>query len=143
MDRPRLLIAASPGGAREIVAALRDQVQFVLVTTFEEASAALNASEFGLIVVGYYFDDAKPFRFIGQARSLYAATPIWLVRALPLPLGESSETDIRRAYSNLGVTRFFNFHSDQASAEERREAFRQSVVERLSFSAPSSRTRRL
>jgi hypothetical protein len=57
------------------------------------------------------FDDLRPYRFINRIRneSPHARTPLILIRALPVPLGESQEWEIRHAYKSIGVDEFVNY----------------------------------
>ena len=79
-------------------------------TSVSEAEGHL-ATRFDLILVCYVFDDVHPYRFVGRIRGegANAYTPVILVRALPVPLGESQEWEIRRAYQSIGVDEFVNY----------------------------------
>jgi len=84
-----------------------------------------------LIVVCYVFDDLRPYHFIGRIRQEGAntETPIVLVRALPVPLGESQEWEISQAYKSIGVDEFCNYSEmvhDQGT-ERANEALRKCV----------------
>ena len=54
-----LLIAASPGGARELTAAFDRHADYSVAQSFEEALELLKQGQFAAIVVGYYFDQAQ------------------------------------------------------------------------------------
>jgi CheY-like chemotaxis protein len=107
----RTLIAAPNGVVQTLAHALRDLgVQVHPGTTTEDAASHLNA-DLDLILVCYVFDDVHPYRFINRIRneSPHRHTPVILVRALPVPLGESQEWEIRRAYKSIGVNEFVNY----------------------------------
>jgi hypothetical protein len=89
-------------------------VQIVAARTLDEAMRSLHAEEPHLIVVGYHFDELRPFRFIQYARAHLAGShvPIMLVRALPMHLGATTESQLREAYGGLGVDLFFNLFDD-------------------------------
>jgi hypothetical protein len=101
-----LLIAASPGGAREILGAFDRHADYCLAQSFEEGLERLKERDFVAIVVGYYFDQGQPFRFISEAQAARPDVPILLVRPLPIAMRDSPE-DIRSAYRQLGVADFF------------------------------------
>ena len=68
-----------------------------------------------LIVVCYIFDEMRPYRFVQHVRETkYRHTPIFLVRAVTVPLGSTHESELRRSYTDLGVNEFLNF-SDLAN----------------------------
>ena len=107
----RTLIAAPSLVVQTLGKALSDlRVEVHPGTTIAEAESHL-ATKLDLILVCYVFDDVHPYRFIGRIRSEGAnmGTPVVLVRALPVPLGESQEGEIRRAYQSIGVDEFVNY----------------------------------
>jgi CheY-like chemotaxis protein len=122
----RTLIAAPDAVVQTLGEALRElPVDVYPGTTSAEAGAHL-ANDLDLILVCYVFDDLRPYRFINRIRneSPHAGTPLILIRALPVPLGESQEWEIRQAYKSIGVDEFVNYselvhdkgspHADQA-----------------------------
>lgn len=130
-DSLRLLIAAPNPVAQTLARALDDVAgDIYLGRTTPEAEAYL-AEKLKLIIVCYVFDDVRPYRFVRRARSEGAnvTTPILLVRALPVPLGESQEWEIRNSYKSIGVDEFVNYAQlvHQAGAAHADEALRQSV----------------
>lgn len=122
----------------ELAGSLAD-VEHVAAETFEEAVRLLQREQPAVVLVGYYFDDSRPYRFIKHVRAepRHARTPILLVRALPIPLGTASEADIREAYAQLGVREFFNLHEEaqRLGAEAARERLREAVAAALSRDA--------
>jgi CheY-like chemotaxis protein len=107
----RTLIAAPPAVAQTLAKALGELSGEVLgVATPEEAGPYLDR-ELDLILVCYVFDDLHPYKFINRIRneSPHKRTPVVLIRALPVPLGESQEWEIRRAYKSIGVNEFVNY----------------------------------
>jgi|SRR5687767_3141487 len=128
----RTLIAAPSSVVQTLGNALRDVgVEARPGTTMTEAESEL-AARLDLILVCYVFDDVRPYRFIGRIRSEgpNARTPIILVRALPVPLGQSQEWEIRRAYQSIGVDEFVNYSQlvhDQGAGPAN-QALRQCVL---------------
>lgn len=114
-NRARVLIAAPALVIRQLGAALPSDVEVVGAATWEEATQRLEAAVPRLVVVCYIFDEARPYRFIRHVRQTkYGHTPIFLVRAVTVPLGSTHEADLRRSYTDLGVNEFMNF-SDLAN----------------------------
>lgn len=107
----RTLIAAPVVVGQTLARALDGLgVEAVLGKTTAEAEAHL-ATPFNLILVCYVFDDVRPYRFIRKVRTESANphTPVVLVRALPVPLGETQEWEIRQSYKSIGVNDFVNY----------------------------------
>ena len=106
------LIAAPNGVVQTLANALRElgEIQVHPGVTPEAAASHLEA-DLDLILVCYVFDDLHPYRFINRIRneSPHKRTPLILIRALPVPLGESQEWEIRRAYKSIGVDEFVNY----------------------------------
>ena len=107
----RTLIAAPPAVVQTLANALRELgVEVYGAATPQEAGPRLEA-QLDLILVCYVFDDLHPYRFINRVRneSPQTQTPLILIRALPVPLGESQEWEIRHAYKTIGVNEFVNY----------------------------------
>ena len=114
-NRARVLIAAPALVIRQLGGALPPDVEVVGAATWEEATQCLQAAAPRLIVVCYIFDEMRPYRFIRHVRETkYRHTPIFLVRAVTVPLGSTNEAELRRSYTDLGVNEFMNF-SDLAN----------------------------
>jgi hypothetical protein len=128
-----LLIAASPGGAREILGAFDRHADYCLAQSFEEGLERLKERDFVAIVVGYYFDQGQPFRFISEAQAARPDVPILLVRPLPIAMRDSPE-DIRSAYRQLGVADFFDYpeQAKRAGTEEAQRQLREAVARLIS-----------
>ena len=107
----RTLIAAPNGVVQTLGNALRELGVQVLAGVTPEAAASHLDGELDLILVCYVFDDLHPYRFINRIRneSPHRHTPLILIRALPVPLGESQEWEICRAYKSIGVDEFVNY----------------------------------
>jgi hypothetical protein len=65
----------------------------------------------------------RPFRILNYVREELrgAHIPTMLVRALPVPIGETEEARIRESYTTLRVDALFNLH-DEARRTDRRAA---------------------
>jgi CheY-like chemotaxis protein len=110
-NHTRTLIAAPQAVVQTLGEALRElAVEVYPGTTSAEAGAHL-AGELDLILVCYVFDDVRPYRLINHIRneSPHAQTPLILIRALPVPLGDTQEWEIRQAYKSIGVDEFLNY----------------------------------
>ena len=131
----RTLIAAPQAVVDTLADALRELgVEACPGVTMDQANEHL-AGKLDLILVCYVFDDLHPYRFINRIKneSAHARTPLVLIRALPVPLGESQEWEIRRAYQSIGVDEFINYSqlvSEKGSTEANR-ALREAIVKLL------------
>ena len=135
-DQIRTLIAAPPAVVETLSAALRElAVEVYPGVTTAQAGAHLE-KDLDLILVCYVFDDVHPYRFINRIRneSAHGQTPLILVRALPVPLGESQEWEIRQAYKSIGVDEFINYSQllHQKGAPHANHALRECVSKLLS-----------
>ena len=142
-NHTRTLIAAPLAVVQTLGDALRElAVEVYSGTTPAEAGAQL-AKELDSIMVCYVFDNVRPYRFINRIRneSPHTLTPLILVRALPVPLGESQEWEIRQAYKSIGVDEFLNYSDllQEKGTAEANHALRKCVSTLLS--AGNSRIR--
>ena len=111
----RILLAAPAVVIRQLSAALPTDVQIIGAGTWEHAVQRLPEVTPHLIIVCYVFDEMRPYRFIQHVRdNKYQRVPIFLIRAVSVPLGATLESDLRRSYVDLGVNAFLNF-SDLAN----------------------------
>ena len=140
----RTLIAAPNGVVQTLANALRDlgNVHVHAGVTPEAAAAHLHG-ELDVILVCYVFDDLHPYRFINRIRqeSPHKRTPLILIRALPVPLGESQEWEIRRAYKSIGVDEFVNYSqlAHDKGSDEADRALRECVSKLISARGSPSR----
>jgi PleD family two-component response regulator len=107
----RTLIAAPNGVVQTLAHALQELGVEVRAGVTPHGAASHLDAELDLILVCYVFDDLHPYRFVNRIRndSPHKETPLILVRALPVPLGESQEAEIRRSYKSIGVNEFVNY----------------------------------
>jgi hypothetical protein len=130
---PRALIAAPVRVVRELGSALEAEFDVAGGETFEEVEARLHEKRPAVLIVCYAFDEVRPFRFLNYLREEWRSghIPTMLVRALPIPIGETEEAQIRESYKSLGVDVFFNLHDEarrsnrSAALEKFRDAVRQ------------------
>ncbi len=115
-SRPRVLIAAPALVIRQLGRVLpTDEIEVLGAATWEDAAKQL-AERPDVIVICYVFDEMRPYRFIHSITESDEArgTPILLVRAVSVPLGDTPEADLRHSYAGIGVSEFLNF-SDEAN----------------------------
>jgi CheY-like chemotaxis protein len=137
-NHARTLIAAPQAVVQTLGEALRELAVEVYPGTTNAEAAAHLAKELDLILVCYVFDDVRPYRLINRIRNEtpHGQTPLILVRALPVPLGDSQEWEIRQAYKSIGVDDFVNYSQvlqEQGAAQANR-VLRESVSRLLSSS---------
>jgi CheY-like chemotaxis protein len=112
---PRILLAAPAVVIRQLSAALPKAVEVIGVATWKDAVQRLPDAAPDLIIVCYIFDEMRPYRFIQHVKETeHRRAPIFLVRAVSVPLGATNESNVRRSYTDLGVNAFLNF-SDLAN----------------------------
>jgi hypothetical protein len=111
----RVLLAAPAVVIRQLSAALPDDIDIIGVGAWDDAVQRLPQANPHLVIVCYIFDEMRPYRFIQHVRATeFRAAPIFLIRAVSVPLGATQESDLRHSYTHLGVNAFLNF-SDLAN----------------------------
>ena len=130
---PKVLLAATVDASKQVTAYLAGLVELVTAHTFDKAVALLCSGERpALVVVGYHFDELRPYRFIQHVKSdpQSADLPVLLIRALPLHLGTDNVETMRDAYTGIGVTDFVSLHDLERDHGHARaaEVFRQTVL---------------
>ena len=102
----RILLAATPAAAAPLRQALAATADVHFADAPETALEAFRSRSPDLLVVGYHFDHARPYRLVRAVRELDPQVPILLVRALPLSGVDSRDAQIRDAYNALGVDQY-------------------------------------
>ncbi len=132
---PRVLVAASGIATDELRSALEDAVEVIQAGTLEEAVARFRDDDPDLVVLGYHFDELRPYRFVRHVREdeRRPARPIVLVQVLPLHLGRTEEAQIGEAYHALGVDEFLDLsaEAERAGPVAARARLRHAVLRRL------------
>jgi hypothetical protein len=130
---PRALIAAPVRVINELGSVLEGELEVTGGETFEDVEAKFHEQPPDVLIVCYAFDEVRPFGLLNYVRDEWRRghIPTMLVRALPIPIGETEEAQIRESYKTLGVDVFFNLH-DEARRSNRSAAlhrFRDAVRE--------------
>lgn len=118
-----VLVADSARATAELRRMFADHVHFVSAQTFEDAVRVLRSRPVHLVMIGYHFDELRPYRLIAYIRkeSRSPQVPIVLVRLLAAKMGRSSEEQVREAYRSLGIQQFFSL-PDELEVDDRAEA---------------------
>ncbi len=121
--RPQVLVAAPSDVIRQITPALED-LDVLPAVTWDDALAHLRRQSPDGLIVSYSFDELRPFRLLHHLLDEGRHVPTILLRAVPVRLERTEESDIRQTYSALGVAEFFNF-ADVERGSGRAEALQQ------------------
>src|SRR5687768_15144865 len=130
----RVLLAAPAVVIRQLSGALPTDVDVIGAGTWDDAVQRLSEVSPHLIVVCYVFDEMRPYRFIQHVRDTeHRRVPIFLIRAVSVPLGTTLESDLRRSYVDLGVNAFLNFSdlANERGLEVALQEFRRVVISLL------------
>lgn len=102
---PRLLLADTPQAVPLVARLLGDEFTVIPATTCEEALRSLQADEPDVAIIGYHFDDQRPYRLLQSIRDAgdAARMGVILVRALPVLPHRRDESEIEESYRQLGV----------------------------------------
>jgi PleD family two-component response regulator len=111
-------------------------IEVLHAASFDDAMEKAGASQPDLFMVGYHFDEGRPYRLVTQLRSEPWAMhkPILVVRALPLYALESEdEAALRESYRALGASDYLPLYADQQryDPDVARQRFRDAVVRHL------------
>jgi CheY-like chemotaxis protein len=132
--RAQIFMAAPAVVMRQLSAALPEDVEVIGAATWQDAVQRLPETTPQLIVVCYIFDEMRPYRFIQHVRDTEdRRTPIFLIRAVTVPLGSTLESDLRLSYTDLGVNAFLNFSdlANERGLDAALDEFRRVVVSLL------------
>ena len=136
---PRRIFLAAPALVIRQLSEVLPDVEVVGAATWDDAVKRLPNSKPHLVIVCYIFDEMRPYRFIQHVRDTeYRRTPIFLVRAVTVPLGSTLEADLRKSYTELGVSAFLNFSdlANEQGLDAALQEFRRVAVSLLPAPAP-------
>lgn len=117
-QRARVLVAALPGTAAWIRGAIDRDAEVSVADRFDTALRAFAEQRPDAVIVGYHFDEARPYRLIQAIRAGDRAVPLLMVRALPLGPGGSRDRQIRDSYAELGVNEYVVVDEKSAGRED-------------------------
>jgi len=102
---PRVLLADTPQALPLVTRLLGDEFAVSLASTWDEALRSLQSDEPQVAIIGYHFDDVRPYRLLQTIRDEGDASrvAVILVRALPVLPHEADEKQIEESYRQLGV----------------------------------------
>jgi hypothetical protein len=106
----RILLACAPEAYIRLFAILSGY-ELTFARTLTDAHAALKGGNFGLIMIGVYFDDSRMFELLSQVRSdgKYAEVPIVCFRGvLAAGKGTSATKDVEMSCKALGANAFLD-----------------------------------
>ena len=120
MEMPvcRILIADTRKAMQEIVGVLEaKELEVLHAYGFEEALTLARERKPHLCIVGYHFDEARPYRLIQQLRAeLDETVPIFLIRALSMGEHAADDAHIKESYRALGVNEYLALYEHATSA---------------------------
>jgi PleD family two-component response regulator len=102
---PRVLLADTPQALPLVARLLGDEFAVSRASTCDEALRSLESDQPQVAVVGYHFDDLRPYRLVQAIRAADERDrlPVVLVRALPVLPHHTDEQEIEESYRQLGV----------------------------------------
>ena len=104
----RALIAETRKAINDLQSALGGtELELLRAATFEQAIDLARERKPHVCIVGYHFDEARPYRLINRLRGeLGEEVPILLIRALPLTTPDRDEEQIGDSYRNIGADEY-------------------------------------
>jgi PleD family two-component response regulator len=102
---PRVLLADTPQALPLVARLLGDEFVVNRASTWQEALRCLETGQPQIAVIGYHFDDLRPYRLVQAIRAAdeRGRVPVILVRALPVLPDHTDEKEIEESYRQLGV----------------------------------------
>lgn len=99
----RVLLADTPQALPLVARLLGEEFAVFRASTSEEALRVLEAHQPQVAVIGYHFDDQRPYRLLQAIREARERVPVVLVRALPVLRHQNDEKEIEESYRQLGA----------------------------------------
>ena len=102
---PRVLLADTPQALPLVARLLGEEFAVSRASTWEQAVRCLETSQPQVAVIGYHFDDLRPYRLVQAIRAAdeRGRVPVVFVRALPVLPDHADEKEIEESYRQLGV----------------------------------------
>ncbi len=134
--KPRVLIVDTDRGAPLLAKLLGDGFDIAAATTWDDAVRLLQEGLPQIVLVGYHFDQTRPYRFIGHLREQRpsAELPVLLVRGTAVQHGPYMDELVQQSYRSFGANAYLAVDKSStgiAGAQEA-ERLRQTVIELLS-----------
>ena len=109
-----------------------DHVEVLEAHTFDEATQLAERRHPRICIIGYHFDEMRPYRLVQHVRGMDWASgaDILVIRALPLRQPASEEEALRKAYMSIGADDYLTLYSD-ADHRQQLDPLRQAVQRRI------------
>ncbi len=134
--RPRVLIVDTDWAAPLLAKLLGDRFDTSTASTWDDAVRLLRERLPQIVLVGYHFDETRPYRFIGhlRERAQSAELPVLLVRGIAVQQGPYIDKLVGESYRSFGASAYLAVDKSLKGMAAVREAerLRQTVVELLS-----------
>lgn len=110
----RILVADTQKAVTDLQGLLKGtRIELLHAHTFDDAVQIAREKTPHLFLVGYHFDEGRPYRLIQHLRSEHGnKVPIILIRALPLPQPERDEAQIKDSYRSLGANDYLPLYDE-------------------------------
>ncbi len=115
--KPRVLIADTELGAPLLAKLLGDPFDTRTQTTWDGAVRLLQEQKPSIVVVGYHFDETRPYRLIRYVHEQAATRelPVLLVRGIAVEQGPYADEEIRQSYRRLGASAYLALDKSAAA----------------------------
>ena len=112
-----VLLADTPAGLRELAPVIDGAARVLTAETYEQAMQRCMDDRPDAVLVGYHFDEVRPYRLIQELKEQACAKgiPVILVRALALASSGDESDEIRAGYRELGADDFIDFFAERKS----------------------------
>ena len=109
-----------------------DHVEVLEAHTFDEATQVAERRHPRICIIGYHFNEMRPYRLVQHVRGMEWATgaDILVIRALPLRLPASEEESLRKAYMSIGADDYLTLYND-SDHRQQLDPLRLAVQKRL------------
>lgn len=111
-----MLIAGIAPGAGALRDELASEFHVDVASTFDQAMSLMKTASPSVLIVGYHFDQFRPYRLIQYVTAEYPQTPIILVRAMPLVMPHEDDGAIRDAYLAMGISEYLVLDTEDRSS---------------------------
>ncbi len=124
--KPSVLIVDTDHGAPLLSRLLGAAFETSCATTWDDALRSLREKPPQVVLVGYHFDEARPYHFIGRLRddALARDLPVLLVRGLAVQQGPYIDREIRESYRKFGADDYLAIDKGSAATVDAEDAER-------------------
>ncbi len=138
----RVLIVDTPYAASLVRKLLDPGFETACATSWADAVRSLEEKRPEIVLLGYHFDETRPYRFLQHLRNdpLTRHIPVLIVRGVAVQQGPYMDEEIRESYKDLGADAYVAIDKSAADATASSDRERlDTIVRKLMQNSSASR----